>query len=68
MAHGFAVSKKPHKVDEPASPYPAKKPAKKAAGSTDPSQPVRYVDRDTARKLTQEILDKRQDLFRKLAQ
>jgi len=63
------VKKKPAKVEEAAAPYAARKPAKKAApaASTDGKQ-VRYLDRETASKLTKEIMDKHHDLFRKLAQ
>jgi hypothetical protein len=65
----MGVSKKPHKVGEPTGPYTAKKPVKGApAAKTDQPQQIRYVDRETARKLTKDILDKHHDLFRKLAQ
>jgi hypothetical protein len=64
------VSKKPHKVGEAEAPYTAKKPVKAAAAIAqgDRPSPVCYVDRETARKLTKDILDKRHELFRKLAQ
>lgn len=64
------MSKKPSKVGEAQAPYTAKKPVKAAAAVAhgDQPSPVRYVDRETARKLTKDILDKRHDLFRKLAQ
>ena len=64
------MSKKQHKVAEPQAPYPAKKPVKAAAPSSVASKDgqVRYIDRETARKLTKDILDKHHDLFRKLAQ
>lgn len=68
--HPAPVSKKPHKVGEPQAPYTAKKPVKaeaRSAGASKDGQ-VRYVDRETARKLTKDILDKHHDLFRKLAQ
>jgi hypothetical protein len=63
------VSKKPPKVGEAATPYTAKKTAK-AGPASKPDQPqqIRYVDREVARKLTKDILDKHHDLFRKLAQ
>ncbi len=68
--HRAPVSKKPRKVEEPQAPYAAKKPAKAVAASApvDQAPPIRYVDREAARKLTKDILDKRTDLFRKLAQ
>ncbi|MFZ5496505.1 MAG: hypothetical protein ACOZE5_14365 [Verrucomicrobiota bacterium] len=61
---------KPRKVEEPQAPCAAKKPAKAAAPGANADQPrqVRYLDRETARKLTKDILDKHHDLFRKLAQ
>lgn len=65
--HPALVSKKPRKVEEPHAPYPAKKPAKAAAAPAQANQ-VRYVDRETARRLTKDILDKHSELFRKLAQ
>ena len=64
------MNKKPHKVDEPQAPYPAKKPVKaeaRASAAKNDGQ-VRYIDPETARKLTKDILDKHHDLFRKLAQ
>ncbi|MEJ1971100.1 MAG: hypothetical protein WDM96_00795 [Lacunisphaera sp.] len=64
------MRKKPSKVAESTSSYAAKKPAKATVPATNADQPrqVRYVDRETARKLTKDILDKHHDLFRKLAQ
>jgi len=64
------VSKKQHKVGEPQAPYTAKKPVKAAVRSSVESKDgqVRYIDPETARKLTKDILDKHHDLFRKLAQ
>lgn len=61
--------KKPSKVGEATTPYVAKK----ATGSPTPTagapaKEIRYVDVETARKLTGEILDKHHELFRKLAQ
>lgn len=64
------MSRKPQKVDDPSSPYAVKKPAKTVApaATAEQSPKIRYLDRDAARKLTKDILDKRHDLFRKLAQ
>jgi hypothetical protein len=62
------VTKKPHKVEEPAAPYPAKKVAKTTVPASSTEQPVRYVDPAKARELTKKILDKHSDLFRRLAQ
>ncbi len=63
------MSKKPQKVTEPSAPYTAKKPVKAApAPVANKDGQVRYIDPATARKLTKDILDKRHDLFRKLAQ
>ncbi len=69
-AHSPDVSKKPHKVEESAAPYTAKKPVKAEARASVTSKDgqVRYIDPETARKLTKDILDKHHDLFRKLAQ
>jgi hypothetical protein len=61
------VKKKPQKLEEPAAPYTADKPRAKAP-ATNADQPVRYVDNETARKLTKQIFDKHHELFRKLAQ
>ena len=64
------MNKKPSKVTEAASSYAAKKPTKAVSPAVTPEQmrPTRYVDRETASKLAKDILDKRRDLFRKLAQ
>lgn len=61
------MKKKPAKIEEPKATYPAKKPAK-AVSTPAPANQVRYIDRETARQLTNDILDKRSELFRKLAQ
>ena len=68
--HPALVSKKPSKVGEAKAPYAAKKPAKAVVHSSVASKDgqVRYIDPETARKLTKDILDKHHDLFRKLAQ
>lgn len=63
------MKKKPSKVEETATPYAAKKPAKVAAPvSKLQGKQIRYIDPEAARKLTKEILDKHHDLFRRLAQ
>lgn len=64
------MSKKPHKIEEPKAAYTAKQPVKMAVRSSVASKDgqVRYIDPETARKLTKDILDKHHDLFRKLAQ
>jgi hypothetical protein len=62
------VSKKPRKVDEPHARYSTKKPVKAVAAAAMKDGQVRYIDPETARKLTKDILDKHHDLFRKLAQ
>lgn len=68
-AHCAAVSKKPHKVEEAATPYVAKKPAVPAAApKTDQAGQIRYIDTGTARKLTAKIFKEHDELFRKLAQ
>jgi hypothetical protein len=67
--HLGSVSKKPHKIGEPKATYAAKKPVKAVpAPKKDQPQQIRYVDREIARKLTKDILDKHHALFRKLAQ
>ena len=64
------VNKKPHKVEETGTPYTAKKPVKAAAAMPKAEEvpQIRYIDPETARKLTKDILDKHHDLFRRLAQ
>lgn len=63
---------KPRKVQEPAAAYssaPKKKgQAKTSAASKPQDHQVRYIDVETARKFTEQILDKHHELFRKLAQ
>jgi hypothetical protein len=61
------VKKKPRKVEESAAPYTGKKPAA-GAGAVGEGKQIRYLDPVAARKLTKEILDKHDELFRKLAQ
>ena len=64
------MKKKPAKVQEPRANYAAKKPAKAVAlpRAPDSARSIRYLDSETARKLTKDIMDKHHDLFRKLAQ
>ena len=63
------MSKKPPKVEESAAPYVAKKPAgPTAAPKTDQAGQIRYIDAETARKLTAKIFKEHDELFRKLAQ
>ena len=61
------VKKKPAMASEAAAPYAAKKAGK---GKVIPKAEsgVRYLDSETAQKLTKDIFDKHHDLFRKLAQ
>src|SRR4051812_12217044 len=53
-AHIAGVSKKPRKVGEPTGPYTAKKTVKASArpSSASKDSQVRYIDPETARKLT----------------
>ena len=64
--HIARVSKKPHKVEETAAPYAAKKPAK-----ADASAPARTGERppdDAAfKKVADKIFIERKELLRKLA-
>lgn len=63
------VQKKSAKVEESSAPYTAAKPVKAAALlKKDEPRQIRYIDPETARKLTKDILDKHHDLFRRLAQ
>lgn len=58
---------KPHKVEEPAGTYSAKKPADKAPLA--PAQPaIRYADKATFRKAADKVFKTHNELFRKLAQ
>ena len=61
------MSKKPRKVQEAATPYPAKKPAK---GTETAAQPggIRYATPEQARKAAAEVFEVHKELFRKLAQ
>ena len=62
---------KPRKVQEPAGTYAAtpKQPASASARAPKAADgQVRYIDPATARKLTKQIFDKHDGLFRKLAQ
>jgi hypothetical protein len=59
------VKKKPVRVEEPAPPYAAKKPAAKAV----PAQPsVRPADDAAFKKVADKIFLERKELLRKLAQ
>ena len=60
------MSKKPHKVEEPAAPYAATKPAKMAASESNTE--VQYIDPATARVLIAKIVKKRKNLLARLAQ
>ncbi|MBI3885948.1 MAG: hypothetical protein HY302_09510 [Opitutae bacterium] len=63
------MSKKPHRAEEAAAPSVAKKPAGPAAApKTDQAGQTRYIDAETARKLTAKIFKEHDELFRKLAQ
>ena len=63
------VSKKPSKVEESQSTYVAKMPAVPAAAAApDETGQIRYIDAETARKLTAKIFKEHDELFRKLAQ
>ena len=58
---------KPHKVQEPAGTYSAKKiPAKVAATPEQPT--IRYADNATFRKNADKVFKTHANLFRKLAQ
>lgn len=63
------MSKKPHKVAVPTSPYAAKKPAKVAAPAPKTeSAGVRYMDDATFKQASAKVFKTHQELFRKLAQ
>lgn len=63
------MSKKPHKVAEPASPYPAKKPAKATAPAPKTEAGgARYIDDATFKKASAKVFKTHHELFRKLAQ
>lgn len=59
------MSKKPHKVQEAATRYPAKKPAKATPAST---PGVRYADPVQAKKSMDKVFSVHKELLRKLAQ
>jgi hypothetical protein len=62
---------KPRKVQEPAGTYAATPKPPVSASARAPKAPdaqVRYIDAATARKLTKQIFEKHDGLFRKLAQ
>ncbi|MBI2813240.1 MAG: hypothetical protein HYX71_03020 [Opitutae bacterium] len=58
------MSKKPHKVEEAATPYTAKKPVQAALA---PAQP-RPSDDAAFQRVTEKIFAERKELLRKLAQ
>ena len=63
------MSKKPHKVEETATPYAAKKAAQPAAPATKPETPgVRYATPEQARKAAEKVFRVHKDLFHRLAQ
>ena len=64
MAHSAPVSKKPHKVEEAATPYTTKKPVKAEPA---PAQP-RPSDDAAFQRITDKIFAERKELLRKLAQ
>lgn len=59
-AHLPPVSKKPHKVAEPQAPYPAKKPAKAAAG-------VKYADPAKVKETNAKLMQVHRVVLQKLA-
>ena len=63
------MKKKPAKVGESATPYTAKKPAKRAAPTAKTGNTgVRYMDDATFRKAADKVFKVHDELFRKLAQ
>lgn len=63
------MNKKPHKAEESAAPYAAKKAAKAEPASTSGStSPIRYATPEQAREAAQEVFKVHEKLFRKLAQ
>lgn len=60
------MSKKPHKVDEPQAPYPAKKPVKAAVRAQAPT--IRYASPAQAKKAMDKVFRVHSELLRKLAQ
>ena len=67
--HPAAVSKKPSKVEETSTPYPAKKPAKRAAPTPKPEGAgVRYMDEAAFKQASEKVFKVHNELFRKLAQ
>ena len=61
------VKKKRTKVEESATPYAAKKPAKAAPAPAQPGE-IRYATPDQVKKAAQEVFEVHKELFRKLAQ
>ena len=60
------MSKKPHKVEEAATPYTARKPVKAAPAPT--KSAVRPADDATFKKIADKIFAERKELLHKLAQ
>lgn len=59
-AHRFAVIKKPHKVEDPASPYPAKKPVKAKPG-------VKFADPAKVKETNAKLMQVHRVVLHKLA-
>ena len=69
MAHSAAVSKKPHKIEEPKAAYAAPKPAKAATASPKSTVPRgQMVDDAAFKKVADKIFSERKELLHKLAQ
>lgn len=58
------MKKKPAKIEEPATPYPGKKPAKAVAVGAESHE----TDDATFKRISEKIFAERKDLLRKLAQ
>lgn len=67
-AHITRVNKKPRKVQEAATPYPAKKPVKAAPAPEAGNTGVRYMDDAAFKKAADKVFKTHHELFRKLAQ
>jgi len=63
-----AVKKKPAKIEESATPYAGKKPAKAEPAPEAGNTGVRYMDDATFKKAADKIFKTRHELLRKLAQ
>ena len=64
------MSKKPHKVEETATPYAAKKATQPAAPATKPenSGGVRYANLEKVRQTNAKLIQVHRDVLQKLAQ